>query len=233
VYATLIKMHHRLLQPGFTLLELLVSVAIIGILSAIVIGNFTAAGAKGRDADRQADLKMLQVAIELYKSKYGRYPTQTCGSTGSTFSSEGVCAEYITGLSPEFIARLPRDPRRGTNPGFSYLTNANGTVYKAMVMGTVESEIVTDQHQLKSCDISHSSGSTNLNVAGWCSSLDTNLGMGPVPAHCGADNVRFQRSYGVWSGFGPLIVISGTSTLGVFPGTDPLRVSNTTNVICR
>ena len=51
---------------GFTLIELLVVIAIIGILSSVVLASLNSARKKGRDARRIADLKQLQLALELY-----------------------------------------------------------------------------------------------------------------------------------------------------------------------
>lgn len=51
---------------GFTLIELLVVIAIIGILSAVVLASLNSARQKSRDAKRVADLKQMQLALELY-----------------------------------------------------------------------------------------------------------------------------------------------------------------------
>lgn len=59
---------------AFTVTEVLVVIAIIGIIATAVIFNATSASKRSRDIDRQADLRTLQSAIELYKQKYGRYP---------------------------------------------------------------------------------------------------------------------------------------------------------------
>jgi general secretion pathway protein G len=59
---------------GLTLIEVLVVIAIIGILAAVISVNAVQSGKISRDAKRQADLRMLQSAVELYKNKEGRYP---------------------------------------------------------------------------------------------------------------------------------------------------------------
>ncbi|MFA4827098.1 MAG: type II secretion system protein [Candidatus Shapirobacteria bacterium] len=55
-------------NKGFTLFELLVTMAIIGILAAVIGGSFGNAQKKGRDARRIEDMKNIQIAMEQYYS---------------------------------------------------------------------------------------------------------------------------------------------------------------------
>ena len=59
---------------GFTLIELLVVIAIIGILSSVVLSSLNTARGKARDGKRIAELKSLQIALELYYEANGTYP---------------------------------------------------------------------------------------------------------------------------------------------------------------
>jgi prepilin-type N-terminal cleavage/methylation domain-containing protein len=80
---------------GFTLIELLVVIAIIGILSSIVLASLNSARSKSRDARREADLKQLQNAEELYAN------AQTNGGYPSALSS----------LAGTYIPSVPNDPQ--------------------------------------------------------------------------------------------------------------------------
>jgi type IV pilus assembly protein PilA len=62
-------------QGGFTLVELLVVVAIIGILAAVAIPAFSAYRADGYDAHSAAGLNSLAKAEEAYFASNGRYTT--------------------------------------------------------------------------------------------------------------------------------------------------------------
>ncbi|PIS13297.1 MAG: prepilin-type cleavage/methylation domain-containing protein, partial [Candidatus Tagabacteria bacterium CG09_land_8_20_14_0_10_41_14] len=53
-------------KKGFTLIELLVVIAIIGILSSVVLASLNSARKKARDARRVADIKQIQLALEMY-----------------------------------------------------------------------------------------------------------------------------------------------------------------------
>jgi prepilin-type N-terminal cleavage/methylation domain-containing protein len=196
-------------ERGFTLIEVLVVVSIVGILSAIVIANMSRSSAQGRDADRKADLRILQLAVEAYKQRNGRYPAMGCIPGADLLSGENDCSNYVAGLVPDYINALPRDPRRGSNVGFAYITNTaagnSGTSYKLMVVNTVESETMATTSPMRSCDV----GVTNS----ICSAT-------PSTNVCSPSNARFQRSYGVWGGFAD--------------GADDTAVrSNTSAVICR
>ena len=179
-HGTLLLM--RLIARGFTLVELMVTVSIIGILAAIVYANVGAASPKARDAERQADIRNIQTAVEQYKQKNGRYPAMGCTPGSDQISSESDCANYVASLAPEFITVLPKDTRRGTGEGYAYVTNSDGTSYKVLALGTVESEAVTASHPFKRCE--------NSGV-GICS----NSGV------CSPSNSEYQTTYAVWGGF--------------------------------
>ncbi len=85
-------------QAGFTLLELLVVMAVIGILSAIVVATLSGARLKGRDAQRIGDIKRIQVALSLYYGKNDGYPA-TIGSAASSLLVSGG-----------FMDSVPTDP---------------------------------------------------------------------------------------------------------------------------
>lgn len=80
-------------QAGFTLVELLIVVIILGILAAVVIPQFNTAAAESKEAALASNLATIRQAIELYKVQHNdTFPTssivnqltQTTDATGTT-----------------------------------------------------------------------------------------------------------------------------------------------------
>lgn len=105
-------------KRGFTLIELLVVIAIIGILSSVVLASLNDARLKSRDAKRIADLKQIQLALELFFDSEGGYPT-----------AAQFAATDGTGLVPTYMATLPKDPTTGGNYAYSGLGSTACTSY--------------------------------------------------------------------------------------------------------
>ena len=74
----------KLMQRGFTLVELLIVVIILAILAAIVIPQFSSATTDAQEAALDSNLNALRSAIDLYKVQHnGKYPGQVA-ATGAT-----------------------------------------------------------------------------------------------------------------------------------------------------
>ena len=93
-------------QRGFTLLELLIVIAIIGVLTALATVSYSNAQKKARDAQRKSDLKAIQNAMEQYYADEAEYPESTADcNPGADYLPNG----------------LPEDPR-GSSWGYNYIT---------------------------------------------------------------------------------------------------------------
>ncbi len=169
-------MPHKIKKQGFTLVEIMVVVSIIGILSSIVYANFGAARAAARDDVRKAALKETQLALELYKAQYGSYPPAGCsagagvwvgvGSAGGNFSSAQSCTNFIPGLAPDFIAVLPADPNRENEAGIGFFYQSNGTSYKLINNGVEQKTISSFSDEFSRCPSSGGPGCAAASPAG-------------------------------------------------------------------
>ena len=69
-------------RKAFTLIELLIVIIILGVLAALITGNFFTSLKKGRDAKRKADLEQVSRALEMYYEDKKAYPDSlTFGSS--------------------------------------------------------------------------------------------------------------------------------------------------------
>jgi prepilin-type N-terminal cleavage/methylation domain-containing protein len=81
---------------GFTIVELLIVVVVIGILAAIVIVSYNGVQKNARNADRLTQVKAWENLFQLYKAKYGTFPpvaNKDSYCLGSGFPN-GKCREY-------------------------------------------------------------------------------------------------------------------------------------------
>jgi prepilin-type N-terminal cleavage/methylation domain-containing protein len=94
----------RKLRNGFTLLELLVVVAIIAILATIAIFNFMGALNRGKQKRTMADMRTIALAWETRSSD-----TRSYSAAGFTFPAVGVTYPALSGmLAPTYIRTMPR-----------------------------------------------------------------------------------------------------------------------------
>ncbi len=64
----------KLFSRGFTIVELLIVIVVIGILAAISMVSYTGVQNRARDARRLSDMKTITTALERYKIDHGEYP---------------------------------------------------------------------------------------------------------------------------------------------------------------
>lgn len=95
-------------SEGFTLVELMVVIVIIGLLATIVAINVLPSGDTARIQKAKADIANIEQGLELYKLQVGSYPTTTQGLGALIAAPSGVdAARYQAG---GYLKKLPNDP---------------------------------------------------------------------------------------------------------------------------
>lgn len=116
-------------KSGFTIVELLIVIVVIGILAAITIVAYNGIQGRARDSQRVSDVRSIQKALEIYKTQNGTYPP-----TNATTAA--ICASHTNGysysdatdgswlsilLTSKTINKVPVSPSNGCTQFYSYL----------------------------------------------------------------------------------------------------------------
>jgi type IV pilus assembly protein PilA len=120
----LTKMNRKRGEKGFTLIELMIVIAIIGILAAIAIPQFTKYRQRGYDSTANSDVKNMYTAAQAYFSDYptGTITTAKLNSYGYK-QSTGVTAAVTTGSMSGLAMTATHSS--GTK---TYSVNADGAI---------------------------------------------------------------------------------------------------------
>ena len=105
---------------GFTYLEIVIVIVILGILAGFGINSYPGVQKQARDGKRMSDLKQYQTALENYAGSHGGfYPSMT-----SETSAESLCAYFG-------MTQCAADPKSGENVCLSgvcnYFYQSNGS----------------------------------------------------------------------------------------------------------
>lgn len=135
---TFTRKHWR--EQGFTLVEILVVMVIIGILASLIAGNFVGTRLKARDSKRKNDINQVKSSLEAFYNDHHAYPP---ADANGNITYNNVVVTW------------------GTDP----LVDANGTVYMATLpddpVSTMKYVYVTDDSEQKYQIFAHLENTNN------------------------------------------------------------------------
>jgi prepilin-type N-terminal cleavage/methylation domain-containing protein len=122
-------MFMRRQKPGFTILEILIVLAVFGLLATLAVLSLNSARARVRDAQRLSDVSTISAGLSRYWLEKATYPA----SAGIDLGTPGTNAEVLSAggfekrqsaQSPIYLDRLPTGPN--LNEYYRYKGGANG-----------------------------------------------------------------------------------------------------------
>jgi general secretion pathway protein G len=150
-------------EKGFTLLELLIVVAIVGIIAAIAIPNLLVAIQRARQRRSMMDMRNIASALESRNIETGRY--NASGAPVPTIDQFVDVTAVSTALAPTYIKVMPRFDGWGNN--FQFYTNqawgsATNAQQYAIISGGADGQVAPTptlgSFQNFDCDIIYSNG---------------------------------------------------------------------------
>lgn len=124
-------------KKGFTLIEILVVISIIGILATLILARLGGVEKSGRDAKRKSDLNQYRMALENYATKLnGLYPNNTYN--GQASSGNGIF--NTGGILSTYLGAFPKDPLNNAAANYDYYYVGAADQLKYVLYGKLETE---------------------------------------------------------------------------------------------
>jgi prepilin-type N-terminal cleavage/methylation domain-containing protein len=106
------KEHAMKQNDGFSLIELLVVISIIGTLAGLLITNLVGVRGRAADTDIKNNMRQMKTSLRLYYNDYQQYPNadsgamEGCGTSGDTACTDG--GVFSAGSGPTvYMQELP------------------------------------------------------------------------------------------------------------------------------
>ena len=143
------------MKRGFTLVELLIVMAILSSLVGLVAGGFRSSQMRGRDAQRKSDLKQIANALELLNSDHGAYPDDSSGAIKACPYDplDDAATKNCTWGAGEmkdpktlYLKNVPQDPAAGNSYFYRVVPSASNQKFQlfARLENTKDADILTD-----------------------------------------------------------------------------------------
>jgi len=104
-------------KNGFTIVELLIVIVVIGILAAITIVAYNGIQSRARDTQRASDISVINKALELYRVNNGQYPYPTPAGSDGGWESSWADPNFMEYLE---ISKKPLDPTNNSSYRYRY-----------------------------------------------------------------------------------------------------------------
>lgn len=117
-------------SKGFTIIEMIIVIAVIGILTGIGLVHYQNIRELARDARRKSDASYIRLALALYNDDYGSYPipkiSSPAGPVDSTTSEEGtIFSKTENPLYPDYMSGAFVDSVNDSENYYVYDTRKN------------------------------------------------------------------------------------------------------------
>ncbi len=134
-------------KRGFTLVELMIVITVIGILATLGIVYFSRVQAQARDAKRKGDVHNIVTALQAYYTENGAYPTQSpAGDAATSINDE---------LETNFMQDVPAAPTGGSatngNDEYQYIS-ADGSGFALCAALETEPDAAGDIQMWRATD---------------------------------------------------------------------------------
>ena len=97
------------MRRGFSLVELIIIVAILGIMAAIVVPQFTLSSMEAKGAVAKDSLRILRSAIELYTAQHGGIPPGYKDDDPQVTPTYAIFNEQLV-ASGNYLKKMPKNP---------------------------------------------------------------------------------------------------------------------------
>jgi prepilin-type N-terminal cleavage/methylation domain-containing protein len=128
-------------NKGFSFIEILVVMSVIGILTAVTLTGINASRKSARDGQRKSDLEQIRSALEMYRAdNAGEYPGEaSCDSSRGSGGGNCRCVDpcprngsdwggnISAALEPNYLQSLPIDPINSSRYYYYYEPICSGT----------------------------------------------------------------------------------------------------------